>query len=138
MTDEMGILKVKEGVKLLLLAMPVLRSFLFDYSEPYKINLEKFMLNNFQFNVPVEKFAQLTGRSLAGFKRDFQKRFHTSPGKWLLEKRLQQSMALLKNRGKSVAETAFESGFENSSHFSRSFKQRFGMSPMEARQTLVS
>jgi AraC-like DNA-binding protein len=53
----------------------------------------------------------------------------------LLEKRLQQAVLLLKNRGKSVAEAAFESGFENSSHFSKSFKQRFGMSPMEAKQT---
>jgi len=31
MTDEMDILKVKEGVKLLMFAMPALRNFLFDF-----------------------------------------------------------------------------------------------------------
>ncbi|MEJ8819729.1 helix-turn-helix transcriptional regulator [Lacibacter sp. H407] len=106
-------------------------------NEPQSVSLERVMHDNYCFNLKLEQYAALCNRSLSAFKRDFQKQFHTSPGKWLLEKRLQQSMALLKNRGKSVAETAFESGFENSSHFSRSFKQRFGMSPMEARQTLV-
>lgn len=71
MTDEMGLLKVKEGIKLLLLAVPELRNFLFDFSEPYKIDLEKFMLSNYRFNVPIEEFSKLTGRSLSGFKRDF-------------------------------------------------------------------
>jgi hypothetical protein len=88
MTDEMGILKVKEGVKLLLIALPELRNFLFDFSEPYKIDLERFMLSNFHFNVPIEKFAQLTGRSLAAFKRDFTKTFGIPPRTWLQGKRL--------------------------------------------------
>jgi len=30
---------------------------------------------------------------------------------------------------KTVSEAAFESGFENPSHFSRQFKARFGMPP---------
>ncbi len=106
-------------------------------NEPQSVSLERVMHDNYCFNLKHEQYAALCNRSLSAFKRDFQKQFNTTPGKWLLEKRLQQSMALLKNRGRSVAEAAFESGFENSSHFSRSFKQRFGMSPMEARQTLV-
>jgi hypothetical protein len=32
------------------------------------------------FNVSIEKFAQLTGRSLAGFKRDFKKSLACRPG----------------------------------------------------------
>jgi AraC-like DNA-binding protein len=35
---------------------------------------------------------------------------------------------------KPVSEAAFESGFENTSHFSRSFKERFGMSPTAIKQ----
>ncbi len=81
MTDELGLLKVKEGIKLMLLAVPELRNFLFDFSEHHKIDLERFMLSNFHFNVPVEKLAQLTGRSLSGFKRDFQKIFGMPPRK---------------------------------------------------------
>ena len=129
MTDEMGILKVKEGIKLLLLALPSLRNFLFDYAEPYKIDLEKFMLNNFQFNVPIEKFAQLTGRSLAGFKRDFQKAFDLPPRQWLLSKRLDAAKFLIENKHQRPSAIYLELGFESLSHFSHSFKKKYGLIP---------
>jgi AraC-like DNA-binding protein len=131
MTDEMGILKVKEGVKLLLLAMPALRNFLFDFSEPYKIDLEKFMLRNFHFNLPVEKFAQLTGRSLAGFKRDFQKTFAMAPRQWLQDKRLTEARRLIEHQHRKPSAIYLDLGFESLSHFSHSFKKKFGKAPTE-------
>ena len=129
MTDEMGILKVKEGVKLLLHAVPALRNFLFDFSEPYKIDLEKFMISNFHFNIPVEKFAQLTGRSLAAFKRDFQKVFGSPPRRWLLEKRLKVAKHLIETRHQRPSAIYLDLGFESLAHFSRSFKKKFGKAP---------
>lgn len=129
MTDEMGILKVKEGVKLLLLALPGLRNFLFDFSQPYKIDLEKFMISNFHFNVPVEKFAQLTGRSLAAFKRDFTRIFGAPPRHWLQEKRLIEARHLIETKHQKPSAVYLELGFESLSHFSHSFKKKFGMAP---------
>jgi AraC-like DNA-binding protein len=41
------------------------------------------------FNMPLEKFAYLTGRSLSSFKRDFNKAFNTTPQRWLTQKRLE-------------------------------------------------
>jgi len=131
MTDEMGILKVKEGIKLLLLTLPVLRNFLFDFSEPYKIDLKKFMLSNFHFNVPVEKFAQLTGRSLAGFKRDFQKIFGVPPRRWLQDKRLNAAKHLIENKHQKPSAIYLDLGFESLAHFSNSFKKKFGKAPSE-------
>lgn len=129
MTDEMGILKVKEGVKLLLLAMPGLRNFLFDFSEPYKIDLKKFMLSNFHFNVPIEKFAQLTGRSLAAFKRDFLKTFGSPPRQWLQNKRLTEARHLIEAKHQKPSAIYLDLGFESLSHFSHSFKKKFGFAP---------
>lgn len=129
MTDEMGILKLKEGVKLLLLALPELRNLLFDFSIPYKINLETFMLSNFRFNVPVEKFAQLTGRSLAAFKRDFLRTFGAPPRHWLQDKRLSEARYLIETKHQKPSAIYLELGFESMSHFSYSFKKKFGMSP---------
>jgi AraC-like DNA-binding protein len=129
LTESMGMLKVKEVVKLLLNAMPALRTFLFDFSEPYKIDLEKFMLGNFHFNLPVEKFAQLTGRSLAGFKRDFQKTFDMPPRQWLQEKRLTEARHLIEQRHKKPSAIYLDLGFESLSHFSHSFKKKFGKAP---------
>ncbi|MFT3679607.1 MAG: AraC family transcriptional regulator [Ferruginibacter sp.] len=97
--------------------------------EPQAASLQKIMDDNYCFNLKLEEFAQLCNRSLSAFKRDFQKQFNTTPGKWLMEKRLKHAMHLLTNLGKNVSETAYESGFESPSHFSRSFKKQFGQSP---------
>ncbi|GAB3273757.1 hypothetical protein GCM10027347_46340 [Larkinella harenae] len=129
LTDDMGILKLKEGVKLLLLALPQLRNLLFDFSAPYKIDLEKFMLSNFHFNVPIEKFAQLTGRSLAAFKRDFLKTFGVPPRHWLQDKRLSEAKYLIETKRQKPSAIYLDLGFESISHFSHSFKKKFGMAP---------
>jgi len=130
-TTALGILKVREGVQLLAHAMPGIKEFLFDFSDPYKIDLEKFMLRNFHFNVPVKRFAQLTGRSLAGFKRDFQKTFGMSPRYWLQEKRLTEARHLIEKKNKKPSAIYLDLGFENLAHFSRSFKKKFGRTPTE-------
>lgn len=137
MTDEMGILKVKEGIKLLMLTLPSLRNFLFDYAEPHKIDLEKFMLNNFHFNVPIEKFAQLTGRSLAGFKRDFYKAFDLPPRQWLLSRRLDAAKFLIENKRQKPSAIYLDLGFESLSHFSHSFKKKFGLMPSQLNKYII-
>lgn len=103
---------------------------------PHKIDLEKFMLHNFHFNVPVEKFAQLTGRSLAAFKRDFMKTFGTPPRHWLQNKRLNEAKHLIENKHLTPSAIYLDLGFESLSHFSHSFKKKFGKAPtalMQAR-----
>lgn len=130
-TETMGLLKVREAVQLLLHAMPELKEFLFDFSEPHKIDLEKFMLTNYHFNIPVEKFAHLTGRSLAGFKRDFQKIFGMAPRHWLQERRLSEALHLIEKKNKKPSAIYLDLGFESLSHFSHAFKKRFGRTPTE-------
>jgi AraC-like DNA-binding protein len=128
-TGALGMLKVREAVQLLLYSMPELREFLFDFSEPHKIDLEKFMLSNFHFNAPLEKFARLSGRSLAGFKRDFAKTFGMAPRQWLQEKRLTEARHLIETKHKKPTDIYLDLGFESLSHFSHSFKKMFGKAP---------
>lgn len=130
-TAALGMVKVKEAVQLLLHTRPELKAFLFDFSDPYKIDLEKFMVSNFHFNFPVDKFAQLTGRSLAGFKRDFQKTFGMSPRQWLQEKRLTEARHLIERKNKRPSAIYLDLGFESLSHFSHAFKKKFGKAPTE-------
>ncbi|NCD70250.1 helix-turn-helix domain-containing protein [Mucilaginibacter agri] len=102
--------------------------------EPRPVALQRLMDDNFRFNLKLEQFAKLSNRSLSTFKRDFQSTFNTTPGKWLLEKRLLHAKSLIVNSEKSINEIAFESGFETASHFSRAFKQKFGLSPSSVRE----
>lgn len=102
--------------------------------EPQRGTIRSVMEDNYRFNLRLEDFARLCARSLSAFKRDFSKLYNTTPGKWLIEKRLEHALNLLTNTDKSVSEAAFDSGFENASHFSRVFRQRFGGSPMSIRR----
>lgn len=122
-------LKKKELLLLLLKTDPELKDILFDFDEPGKVNLENFMNANFRFNVSMERFAYLTGRSLATFKRDFRKIFHETPGRWLLERRLKEAYYLINKQKEKPSDIYLKVGFEDLSHFSFAFKKQFGVNP---------
>lgn len=124
-------LKQKEALLLMLKFDPGLKNMLFDFSEPHKIDLEKFMQKNYHFNVQLERFAYLTGRSLSTFQRDFSKVFKETPSRWLLKKRLQEAYYLITEKGKKSSEIYLDLGFEDLSHFSFVFKKQFGLTATE-------
>jgi AraC-like DNA-binding protein len=123
------VLKLREAILILLQANPELKDALFDFTEPGKIDLEAFMNKNFHFNVEIKRFAYLTGRSLATFKRDFEKVFHSSPSRWLQQRRLQEAHYLIKEKGKAPSDVYLDLGFEDLSHFSFAFKKTYGVAP---------
>jgi AraC-like DNA-binding protein len=128
-SKRLAVIKTSEAIELVLHQKPSLKTFLFDFSSPHKIDLQKFMLQNFHYNVPIEHFAKLSGRSLAGFKRDFDKVFQISPRKWLQEKRLTEAHSLIHKEKQKPGDIYLDLGFENLSHFYTSFKQKFGVTP---------
>ena len=122
-------LKVREAIMILLETNPALKNILFDFSAPGKIDLEAYMNEHYKFNVDLNRFAYLTGRSLASFKRDFERIFNTSPNRWLQEKRLNDAYFLIKERGLKVSDVYLEVGFKDFSHFSFAFKKAYGIAP---------
>jgi len=122
-------LKVREAVLVLLHVTPALQDVLFDFAEPGKIDLAAFMEKNFHFNVTLSRFAYLTGRSLATFKRDFARLFRQSPSRWLVQRRLREAHFLLREKAQTPAQVYLEVGFENLSHFSFAVKKAYGLAP---------
>ncbi|MTH14790.1 AraC family transcriptional regulator [Flavobacterium sp. LC2016-01] len=122
-------IKIKEAILIFLEANPQLKNILFDFSEPGKIDLEAYMNEHYQYNGSLEEFAYLTGRSLSTFKRDFEKIFSTTPNKWLLKKRLEEAYYLLEKKKMRATDVYVDVGFKDYSHFSISFKKRFGVAP---------
>ena len=94
-----------------------------------KIDIEKTMLENFHYNLKLEEFARLCGRSLSVFKRDFDSLFNTTPFKWIKTKRLEYAKSLLIGSDLSVKQVCYECGFINNSHFVKSFKEKFKLPP---------
>lgn len=129
LSSELLGIKTNEAIALLLQHDQGLKNLLFDFSQPFKIDLAAYMERHYMFNVPMSRFASHTGRSLAAFKRDFRKVFGLSPGRWLMQKRLAEAHRLIKDEGKRPSDIYLDLGFENLSHFSFAFKKTFGKSP---------
>lgn len=124
-------LKMQEGLLALLHIDERFAPMLFDFNEPWKIDILEFMNENYMYEFTMEEMAHYTGRSLATFKRDFKKVSDLTPEKWLIRKRLEVAYAKMKEGGKKVVEVYAEVGFKNPSHFSTAFKKRYGISPTE-------
>lgn len=98
-------------------------------------SVREIMEANFRFNLSLEEYARLCHRSLSSFKRDFVSEFGMPPGQWLLRQRLDYAAALLRGPARSITEVVFDSGFQDVSHFSRVFRQRFQLTPTAYRET---
>lgn len=124
-------IKITEAISILRTIDKDIDHVLANFEEPGKIGLVDYMEKNFMYNLPMEKFGYLTGRSLTTFKRDFKKAFSTTPQRWLTQKRLELAYYQLAEKKKKPLDVCYESGFENLSHFSFAFKKQFGLSPSQ-------
>lgn len=98
-----------------------------------KTSIQAIIDANFTYNLSLEQFARLCGRSLSVFKSDFKDIYHCSPGRWLTQKRLEYAKNLLISTDKTINELILECGFENTSHFTRVFKEKYGTTPIRYR-----
>jgi AraC-like DNA-binding protein len=137
-SEPLLVLKLKELILSILLDSnnPALASYFLSLSKRDAPSIKQTMEANFCYNLSIEDFAKLCRRSLSSFKRDFHAAYNVSPGKWLLQKRLEYSAVLLRNTDNQITQICFECGFEDLSHFSRAFKEQFGSSPAKFRKEL--
>lgn len=122
-------LKLQEGLMALLAIDERFVPTMFDFNQPWKIDILEFMEANFMCDLSMEEIAHYTGRSLATFKRDFKRISHLTPEKWLIKRRLEKAYELMKTGNRKVVEVYAEVGFRNPSHFSTAFKKEFGVAP---------
>ena len=131
LSEETAWLKRLEGARCVLAADRNVYASLFDFAQPYKIDLLGFMEENYTYDLPVPELARYTGRSLSAFKRDFKKVSDLTPEKWILRRRLQEAHRLLAGGGRKVADAMLESGFKDPAFFSRAYKKQYGYPPRE-------
>ncbi len=127
--DDFMHLKLEEGLLALLHIDERFARLLFDFNEPWKIDILDFMNRNYMYEFTMEEMAHYTGRSLATFKRDFKKVSDLTPEKWLIRKRLEAAYAIMRESGGRIADVCARVGFRNVSHFSSAFKKQYGMPP---------
>lgn len=102
--------------------------------EPVRASIKSVVEQNYINPVSIPELAYLSGRSVSSFKRDFVKTFNDSPSRWIRAKRLEKAKEMLEISTLSISEICFSVGFENISHFSRIFKEQYGVSPNSYRK----
>lgn len=135
--DHIMVLKLKELLLNLMESSDILTTYFKGLGENNRTPIQQVMEKNYCFNLKLENYAELCHCSLSTFKREFASLYQESPGKWLIKKRVNHAANLLVNTDMSVSQVAFESGFEDLSHFSRAFKTKMGQTPKEYRLAAV-
>lgn len=128
-SEEVLKLKMTEGIYAILNTDLNLYASLFDFVDPWKINILDFLEKNYMNDLSMDDIAYYTGRSLSTFKRDFKQFSNLTPQKWLIQRRLEAAHEQIKNGGYKVSEICFEVGFKNLSHFSKVYKEMYGVPP---------
>ncbi|MCC8198379.1 MAG: AraC family transcriptional regulator [Tannerellaceae bacterium] len=122
-------LKMTEAIYTLLHTDKSLYASLFDFTQPWKTDILEFLENNYMYDLSLEEIASFTGRSLATFKRDFARVSDTTPQKWIIRKRLEVAHQEITRNKRKVTEVCMDVGFKNLSHFSRAYKNTYGVPP---------
>lgn len=95
-----------------------------------------FIKDRFQENISLEEVASLVFMTVPSFCRFFKKATNKTFVKFVNDYRLVHASKLLAEKPIGIAEISFESGFNNFSHFNKSFKEFTGKSAYQYRQEL--
>lgn len=107
------------------------KSFDFSHKDEDRINkVYEYVEHNFQQNLDIQAVADLTNLTIPSFCRYFKKITHITYTDFVNEYRINQACRLL-FENKPIADICFEVGFNNISHFNKTFKQLKGVSPRE-------
>jgi len=81
-------------------------------------------------NINIDDLARISCMSRTKFFHEFKVHLGCTPMAYQLQGRLKKAAVLLK-KGEQITQTCFALGFTNTSHFSRSFKKFYGLSPRQ-------
>jgi AraC-like DNA-binding protein len=96
-----------------------------------------FVMRNFKEKISLDDVASLVNMSDSAFCRYFYKRTQKTFFEFLNETRIGYSCRLLLDGKKNVSEIAYESGFNNISHFNRQFLHIKGATPTAYKKEVI-
>jgi len=106
---------------------------------PWQVRRAKEMLAaSLCSDLSLKELSEACGLSLSYFARAFKNTVGVAPHRWLTEKRIENSKALMMHANTSLIEVALMSGFADQSHFTRIFSKVVGLSPGAWRRQQLS
>ena len=101
--------------------------------EKLKLSL-KYLEENYAENITAESMAAVSNYSVSHFSKLFRQMTGESLTQYLKNYRLETAASRLLNEPTKVSEIALSCGFSNLSYFSRTFYQKYNMTPSEFRK----
>lgn len=97
------------------------------------------IINNLEKDFPsLKKFALQLGTNEFKLKYGFKELYGTTVYRFLMEERLRKSKMMIQYTDQSFKSIAEMTGFKSNSHFSRTFKKRYGYTPSELRKKALN
>lgn len=136
--DEILILKLKEIILLLSQTRnaTTIQTILSQLFSPTTYTFKQVIEANIFSQVGVEELAQKTNLSISSFKREFTKLYNDSPANYIKTKRLEKAAELLKASDNRITDIAFECGFNDLANFTKSFHEKYKVSPTSYRSSI--
>lgn len=138
--EDILILKLKEIILLLSQtpnaeAIQVILSQLFS---PATYTFRQIIEANLFSQFTIEELAQQNNLSLSSFKREFAKLYNDTPANYIKTKRLEKAAELLLVSGERITDIAFECGFNDLTSFTKSFHDKYNVTPTKYRLNQIA
>ena len=102
-------------------------------SQPKLVEAVELMESNIEEPMTLDELASHVGISRRQLERLFQKHLQCVPTRYYLEIRLRRARDLLLRSSRSIVDIAFACGFVSAPHFSKCYRDFFGIPPREER-----
>lgn len=102
---------------------------------PYLLEIRKELHNSYQKHVALDDLEDRYRISKYRISREFTAAFGKPPITWLNNRRLEAAEALLLETEYRINEIGSQVGFDNTNHFIRLFRRKYGSTPGEYRQS---
>lgn len=133
--DEILVLKLKEIILLLSQTQDAetIQVILSQLFSPATYTFKQIIEANLFEQIGVEDLAQKANLSVSSFKREFKKLYDDSPANYIRTKRLERAAELLSVSNERITDIAFDCGFNDLANFTKSFHDRYNVSPSNFR-----
>jgi AraC-like DNA-binding protein len=136
--EEILILKLKEIILLLSQTQnaETIQVILSQLFSPAIYSFKQIIEANIFLQVGVDDLAHKTNLSVSSFKREFTKLYNDSPANYIKTQRLEKAAELLMVSDERITDIAFDCGFNDLANFTKSFHDKYSVTPTNYRLNL--
>lgn len=133
--EDILILKLKEIILLLAQSQSAdsIQLILSQLFSPTTYSFKQIVEAHLFSQLTIEQLAEQNNLSVSSFKREFSKIYNDTPANYIKNKKLERAAKLLLISDERITDIAFDCGFNDLATFTKSFSEKFHLSPTNYR-----